>query len=113
MMERNDNDRIYNLEHAVSQLGDRMKLVEDGVANFRNFQALMRDFVTEHNLMTKIKAETDKARAKWHFALLGGLISLIVGLSIWFVTWVMEGKHVVSSNPLTSETQSATIPHIR
>src|SRR5215469_14145695 len=106
-----------NLVIQVAKLEERMETVEEGVANFKAFQKLMTDFVTRNEERAKHrtereqeeKAERDKkdtTRARIHFALLGGVISLIVGLMLAAVNWAtnFEKRHHVSDNTvITSE----------
>jgi hypothetical protein len=83
----------------LGRLEVRMDLVERGVANFRDFQEDARDFFSRQDEREKIKDQLDKRRSRIHFALLGGLISLVVGLIIAAFTWAasFESRHKVVS----------------
>src|SRR3954463_5883422 len=104
-------DIVARLEREVALMDNRLKLVESGVANFRDFQCIMRDFVTDHKADEAHKADMDRRRAPTHFTLLGGLITLIVGCAIALFTWVLEGHHAVVSNEARTQTTfDAKIP---
>jgi hypothetical protein len=55
----------------------------------------------------------DKKRARIHFTLLGGLITLVVGCAIALFTWVLDGHHAVVSNDTHSQMFDAKIPNVR
>lgn len=74
----------------------------EGVSNFRRFQTEMRDhrsdvrdFISRHEVREEERDRMDKRRARIHFALLGGLITLVVGCAIALFTWVLNGHHTV------------------
>jgi hypothetical protein len=106
-------DIVARLEREVALMDNRLKLVESGVANFRDFQGVMRDFVTDHKADEEHKADMDRRRARIHFTLLGGLITLIVGCAIALFTWVLDGHHAVVSNDTHSQMFDAKIPNVR
>jgi hypothetical protein len=106
-------DIVARLEREVALMDSRLKLVESGVANFRDHQAFMKAFVTEYRVEEKNKINTDKKRARIHFTLLGGLITLVVGCAIALFTWVLDGHHAVVSNDTHSQMFDAKIPNVR
>ena len=97
-------ERIARLEGDMAMLKTvipRVELLEDKVSSF----------IDRHEAREAERDKIDRHRMRIHFALLGGLISLIVGVSIWFVSWVMEGKHiVVQGNNVTQTQQDAGNP---
>jgi hypothetical protein len=101
-----DNERVKGLEV-------RMELVERGVANFREFQTDARDFFSRSDEREKMRDDTNKRRARVHFALLGGLISLVVGLILLFAGWAndFEKRHKISEAPHTPVQSSENPPN--
>jgi hypothetical protein len=52
-------------------------------------------FIDKHEEQEKRRDETDKRRARIHFALLAGLISLVVGIGVELFALIIDGKHVI------------------
>lgn len=120
--------RIGNLEVAVKDMAQRMQVVEAGVSNFRMFQGTMmthkdevHDFIVRHEERERAKDEAeevhqveqekkDARRSKIHFSLLGGLITLLVGITIALVTWILSGHHFVVSGNVEPTTMDAGMP---
>ena len=96
---------------AIGRIEERLDRVEEGVSNFRDFQQEARDFFTraDERAIHRVQQEEeekeerdrlDQRRSRLHFTLLGGLISLIVGLTLWLVQWTtnFEKRHKVSED---------------
>ncbi len=84
------------IQLALADLSRRMTVVEQGVSNFRNFQSRANTFFTNHDAREDEREKVDKRRATIHFALLGGLITIITGCAIALFTWVLQGHHIVT-----------------
>lgn len=72
-----------------------MEAVKAGIANFRAFQLRGNTFFDSYEAETKERKRTDTRRSRIHFALLGGLITVIAGCVIALFTWVLNGHHIV------------------
>jgi hypothetical protein len=81
-----------------------MERVEEGVANFIDFQADMRAFVTRFDTNEKNKNELDARRSKIHYTLLTLLIGLVLAL-FTFVLNRMEPKQMGILAPLFTQSQ--------
>lgn len=93
----------------LRELEVKMEQVQEGVANFRNFQVEARNFFSRADERAIAQVEKDKKRARIHFALLSGLISLVIGLFLWAISWTtsFEQRHHVTQDapPGVSSTQ--------
>lgn len=98
------------IQLAIANLQGRMTVVEQGVANFRAFQKDARDFFARHDAREQERDKVDRKRSRIHYALLSGLIALIVGCAVALFTWVLSGHHEVSAGqPAISQMQDSTI----
>lgn len=91
-----------------------MRTVKEGVSNFRSFQQKLSTFVDTHEARETEREKIDRRRARLHFMLLGGLITIVTGCAIAMFTWVLGGHHTVSdlNRVSTSQPQDAANPHI-
>jgi hypothetical protein len=102
--------------------GERLVRLEGDVAYLKAFvprvevlETTVLKFIEKHEAQEEIREVTDKRRARIHFALLGGLITLIAGCAIALFTWILQGHHVVvkTDAPPTSASYDAKIPKLR
>lgn len=101
----------------VRELEVRMEQVEEGVANFRAFQLENRDYMGWSRRKREEDEARDKRRSKIHFALLGALLTLAIGIAtaLWQM-WANGHKIVTIDSPQHSQNlqpQDATIPPVR
>lgn len=82
-------DELWELKLEVAVMKTELELVKEGVANFRSFQVTAKDFFSRNDENEKNRRDLDRKRSKIHFALLTGLISLVVTLIILIITQVI------------------------
>ncbi len=79
-----------NMEH-------RMDKVEEGVANFREFQVEMRAFTVRADEREEQRVRTERRRARIHFWLLSLVGAIVVSGMAAFFSWMvnfMETHHI-------------------
>ena len=77
----------------------RMRTVEQGVANFREEQLEAREFRGWFRSQEEQRQKIDTRRSRIHFSLLAGLISLMVGLVLWAISFETRHKVVSDDRP--------------
>lgn len=70
MIAENHGERLRALEI-------EMRVVKEGVANFRNFQQRGNTFFDSYEAEKELREKIDKRRSRIHFALLTCLITLV------------------------------------
>jgi hypothetical protein len=86
----------------VARLETRMTAVETAILSLAESEKTVRDFITDLKARRDERDKVDRDRARIHFTLLGGLISLVVGLILWFVGWTVNFEkhhHVTQDSP--------------
>lgn len=89
-------ERIRGLEVQMSQ-------VQEGVANFRQFQKTTADFISWFRGREEERDRTDKRRARIHFWWLGVLSGLLVVAFGWMLHWTSSVHRVSENNVSTPE----------
>lgn len=75
----------------VGRLEVQMEQVQEGIANYRQFQKDAREFFTEFKTNEEHRKRKDAVRSKFHFTLLGLLCALIVALFTFLLSH-FDGK---------------------
>lgn len=72
-----------------------MSVVEEGVANFRDFQTVVREFIVRADERARIEDELDKKRSRIHYRWLALLSALIVAGFSAILSWAIsfESRH--------------------
>ena len=87
-----------------------MNPVEEGVANFRDFQTDVRKFIIRADTRAEEREELDKHRSRIHYWWLALLSAIIVYCFTALLGWVLsfESRHhvSVSQNPGTTQTDA-------
>lgn len=81
-------------------------LYGDGSADNPGLEKVILGFLIDNKARREEREIIDKNRARLHYALLGGLITFVVGATLWFMTWMTDfmKTHHISDNkpPITS-----------
>lgn len=91
--------RFGAVEHRVQKLENDHSELKKWAEQAEEFQDKMNSFVDVFYAMQKERDHRDSKRAKIHFALLSGLIALIVGCAVALFTWVLSGNHQITEAP--------------
>lgn len=97
-------------EKLLVQLEARVIALEVLVPRFIALEDKVGTFIDQHVASEAVKAEIDRRRAHIHFALLGGLITLVTGCAIALFSWVLAGHHVVVENHSTPTVSANAAP---
>jgi hypothetical protein len=89
----------------------RMERVEEGIANFREFQVDARKFFTRADKDAEHRKEVDARRAKIHYLLLTLLIGMVLAM-FTFILSKLPNIHI-SLNPHVSQSETSTIPPLK
>lgn len=94
----------------VARLEERMNKVEEGVANFRDFQTDVRKFITRSDTREEEREKLDRKRAKVHYWWLALLTGLIVSFFGWWLGWASNVHHISENSSAPTVTHAVESP---